>query len=56
MDSTHSSLEAEIDHLCFNEEGEVLIRPVELSDSNADPDQFSVAHSPRLIVARIDTS
>ena len=56
IDSTHSSLEVEIDHLCFNEEGEVPTRPVELSDSNANLDRFSMAHSPRLIVTRIDTS
>ena len=31
-------------------------RPVELSDSDLDLDRFSAAHSPRLIVARIDTS
>ena len=31
-------------------------RPVELSDSEADLDRFSVAHSPRLIVAWVDTS
>ena len=56
IDSTHSSLEAEIDHFRFNEEGEVPTRPVELSDSDLDLDRFSAAHSPRLIVARIDTS
>ena len=31
-------------------------RPVELSDSDTDLDRLSVAHSPRLLVARIDTS
>ena len=31
-------------------------RPVELSDSEADLDRYSVAHSPRLIVAWVDTS
>ena len=31
-------------------------RPVELSDSDADLDRFFEAHSPRLIVAQIDTS
>ena len=31
-------------------------RPIELSDSEADFDRFSATHSPRLIVARIDTS
>lgn len=52
----HSSLEAEIDHFHFNKEGEVSTRPVELSDSSSDLDRFSVAHSLKLIVARIDTS
>ena len=56
IDSTHSSLEAEIDQFHFNEEGEVPTKPVELSDSDADLYQFSVTHSPRLIVARIDTN
>ena len=56
IDSTLSSLKAEIDHFCFNEEGEVPTRLVELSDSDLDLDRFSVAHSPRLIVAWIDTS
>ena len=31
-------------------------RPVELSDSEVDFDRFSAAHSPSLIVARVDTS
>ena len=31
-------------------------RPVELSDSEANLDRFSAAHSPGLIVARVDTS
>ena len=56
IDSTHSSLEAEIDHFRFNEEGEVPTRPSELSDSDADLDRFSAAHSLRLIVTWIDTS
>ena len=34
----------------------MLERSVELSDFEADLDRFSVAHSPRLIVARVDTS
>ena len=54
--STHSSLKAEIDQFHFDEEGEVPTRPVELSDSEADLDRLSVAHSSRLIVAQIDTS
>ena len=56
IDSTHSSLEAEIDQFFFNKEGEVPTRPIELSDSDTDLDQFFTAHSPRLIVARIDTN
>ena len=55
-DSTHSSLEIEIDQFHFNEEGEVPTKTVELLDSDVDLDRFSAAHSPRLIVARIDTS
>ena len=51
IDSTHSSLEAEIDQFRFNEEGEVTTRPVELSDSDSNLDRFSAALSPRLIVA-----
>ena len=31
-------------------------RPIELSDSEADFDRFSATYSPRLIVARVDTS
>ena len=56
IDSTHSSLEIEIDQFHFNEEGEVPTRPVELSDSDADLDRFFAAYSLRLIVVRIDTS
>ena len=32
------------------------IRPVELSDFDLDLDRFFMAHSPRLIVAQIDSS
>ena len=56
IDSTHSSLEAEIDHFRFNEKGEVSIRPVELSDFCSDLDHFSTAHSLELIVAQINIS
>ena len=56
IDSTHSSFEVEIDHFYFNKKGEVPTRPIELSDSDSNLDHFSAAHSPRLIVARIDTS
>ena len=54
--STHLSLEAEIDQFHLEEEGEVPERPIELSNSEANLDRFSAAHSPRLIVARVDTS
>ena len=54
--STHLSLEAKIDQFHLEEEGEVSGRPVELLDSEAELDRFSVAHSLRLIVARVDTS
>ena len=40
IESAHSSLEAEIDQLRFNEEGEAPTRPIELSDSDADLDRF----------------
>jgi len=32
------------------------MRPIEPSDFGSDLDRFSVAHSPELIIARIDTS
>ena len=54
--STHLSLEAEIDQFHLEEEGEVPERPVELSDSKADFDRFSIAQSPRLIVPWVDPS
>ena len=50
------SFETEIDHFHFNEEGEVSTRIVKLSDFGSDLDRFLAAHSPELIVARIDTS
>ena len=53
--STHLSLEAEIDQFHFKEEGDVLKRSVDLSDSEVDLDRFSTAQFLRLIVARIDT-
>ena len=56
ISSTNSSLEAEIDQFRFDEEGEVLTRPVELSNSEADLYRIFAAHSPRLIVTQIDTS
>ena len=50
------SFEAKIDQFRLEEEGEAPERPVELSNSEAEFDRFSAAHSPRLVVARIDTS
>ena len=53
----HLSLEDEIDQFCLEEEeGEVLDKPVELLDSKTKSDRFSTAHSPRLIIAQVDTS
>ena len=54
--SLRLSLEVEINQFCLKEEGETLERPVELSDSEAEFDRFSAAHSPRLLVARVGTS
>ena len=54
--STPLSLEAKIDQFHLEDEGEVLERLIELSDSNADLDRFSATHSPRLIVAQVNTS
>ena len=54
--STPLSLEVEIDQFRLEDEGEMLERPVELSDSAADLDGFSTTHSSRLIVAQVDTS
>ena len=54
--STPLSFEAKIDQFHLEEEGEVPERPVELSNSEADLDRFSTAHSSRLIVARVDIS
>ena len=56
VDSSHLSLEAEIDQFRFAEEGEVSTRPVELSDSGLDADRFSATPTPGLVIAQIDTS
>ena len=50
------SLKAEIDQFRLEEEGEAPKRLVELSNSKAEFDRFSMAHSPRLVFARVDTS
>ena len=56
VDSSHSSLEAEIDQFRFPKEGEVSTKPVELSDSGSDIDRFSATHTPGLVIDQIDTS
>ena len=53
---SHLSLEAEIDQFRLEEEGEVPDRLVELSNSKTEFDRFSATCSPRLVVARVDTS
>ena len=55
-DSSHSSLEDQIDQFHFVEEGEVSARLVELSDSDSDIDRASVAPNLGLVIAQVDTS
>ena len=50
------SLDAEIDQFHFEEVEGAPEKLVELSDSEHEFDRFSIAHSPRLIVARVDIS
>ena len=54
--SSHSSLEDQRDQFHFAEEGEVLARPVELSDSDSDLDSASAAPNLGLVIAQVDTS
>ena len=54
--SSRLSLEAEIDQFHLEEEREVQERPMELLDSEGELDKSSAAHSPRLIIARVDSS
>ena len=56
VDSSHSSLEAQIDQFRFAEEGEVSTRPVELSDSGSDIDRSSAAPTLGLVIAQVNTS
>ena len=51
--SSRFSFEVKIDQFHFKEE-EAPERPVELSDFEAKLDRLSTAHSPRLLVARIN--
>jgi len=54
--SLRLSLESEIDQFRLEEEGEAQERPMELSDSEGELDRSSAAHSPRLIITRVDSS
>ena len=56
VDSSHSSLEDQIDQFHFAKEGEVSARPVELSDSDSDKDCSSAALTLGLVIAQVDTS
>ena len=56
VDSSHSSLEAQIDQFHFAEEGKVSTRPVELSDSGSNIDRSSAAPTLGLVIAQVDTS
>ena len=49
--SSHSSLEDQIVQFHFAEEGEVLARPVELSDFDSDLDRASAAPDLGLVIA-----
>ena len=55
-DSSHSSLEVQIDQFRFSEEGEVAAKLVKLSDSDSDIDRASVAPNLGLVIAQVDTS
>ena len=50
-DSSHSSLEVQIDQFRFAEEGEVSAKLIELSDSNSDIDRSSTAPTLGLVIA-----
>ena len=54
--SSRLSLEAEINQFQLEEEEGAPKRPLELSDSEVEFDRLSMAYSPRLEVARVDTS
>ena len=54
--SSRLSLETEIDQFRLEEEGEMQERPMELSNSKGEFDRSSMAHSPRLIIARVDNN
>ena len=54
--SVQLSLEAEIDQFCLEDEDGVVERPVELLDSEIEPDRLSVACLPELTVANVGAS
>ena len=55
-DSSHSSLEDQIDQFRFAEEGEVSARLIEILDSDSDIDCSLVAPTRGLVIAQVDTS
>ena len=54
--SLHLSFEEEIDQFQLEEEGEVRVDPIEISDFKGELDRSSVARSPKLIIAKVDNS
>ena len=56
VNSSHSSLEAQIDQFHFFEEGGVSTRPVELLDFGLDIDRSLAAPTLGLVIAQVDTS
>ena len=54
--SSHSSLEDQIDQFHFAEEGEASAGLIELLDSDSDIDRASVAPNLGLVIAQVDTS
>ena len=50
------SLKTKIDQFCLEEEGEAQEEPVKISDLEGELDRSSIVHSPRLIVALVDSS
>ena len=55
-DSSHSSLEDQIDQFRFAEEGEVSTRLVKLLDFDSGIDRSSAAPTLSLVIAQVDTS
>ena len=56
VNSSNSSLKAQIDQFHFAEEGEVSARPVELSDFGSNIDRSSAAPTLGLVIAQVDSS